>query len=388
MKALIYLDYMATTPIDPRVLAKMSACLASSEYFGNASSQNHRLGWQALELIDQACCQVADCIHADPKEIIWTSGATEADNLAIKGAANFYQRKGKHLITMKTEHSAVLNACAYMETLGFEVTYLNPNSDGLLNIEEFKAAIRPDTILASIMWVNNETGVIQNIEQIAQLTRANGIVLHVDAAQAIGRIPVDLNSLPVDLMSFSAHKVYGPKGIGALYVRRNPRIRLTPQIHGGEQQYGLRSGTLPTHQIVGMGEAFAIAQQELVDDQRNASNLADLLWQKLKTIPEIYLNGHVNHRVPQCINLSFKGLDAETLMLSLADLALSSGSACHSAHMTPSHVLTAMGIRNELSRSAVRISFGRFTQKEYIIQAGFQLVAQVQKLRQLSPVRV
>lgn len=376
---------MASTPIDSRVLLAMTQCLNSAEHFGNPSSQTHRLGWQAAELIEAARGQVADLIQADPREIVWTSGATEADNLALKGAALFYQRKGKHIITLSTEHKAVLNSCAYLESLGFVVTYLNPTSTGLLNIDEFKAAIRPDTILTSIAWINNETGVVQDIAQISQITRQHGIILHVDAAQAAGKIPIDVQALPIDLLSLSAHKVYGPKGIGALYVRRTPRIRLAPQIHGGEQEYGLRSGTLPTHQIVGMGVAFALARTEFDRDQQHIQQLSTRLWQGLQSIPGMELNGDTIQRAPHCFNVSFSGVEAETLLLSLTDLALSTGSACHSAHTTPSHVLTAMGMSAARAQSALRFSFGRFTTLAEIDHTITHVRDTLQNLRQLSP---
>lgn len=376
----IYLDYMATTPLDPRVSAAMIECLNSPEYFGNPSSRSHRLGWQAAELIEIARQQVADLLNADPREIVWTSGATEANNLALKGAASFYQRKGKHIVTLKSEHKSVLHPCAYLESLGFQVTYLNPSSNGLLSLEEFQAAIRPDTILASIAWVNNETGVVQDIAGIGRITRENGVLLHVDAAQAVGKISIDVQTCPVDLMSFSAHKLYGPKGTGALYVRRNPRVRLEAQMHGGEQENGLRSGTLPTHQIVGMGAAFAIAKTQFAQDQRHAQQLGLSLWEGLQTIPGLELNGDERQRVPHCFNVSFKGVDAETLLLRLTDLALSTGSACHSAHTTPSHVLTAMGIRGERARNAIRISFGRFTSAADIAYAVVNIREQLERI--------
>lgn len=380
-----YFDYMASTPIDPEVQASMITCLQSAESFGNPSTQAHRFGWQAAECIEQARCQVAELVHADPKEIIWTSGATEANNLALKGATLFYQRKGKHIITMRTEHASVLSSCAYLENLGFSVTYLKPLASGLLDLEELQAAIRPDTVLISVMWVNNETGVVQDILKIAQMTRQRGIIFHVDAAQAAGKIVIDLQNLPVDLMTFSAHKLYGPKGIGALYMRRSPRIRLLPQIHGGEQEQGLRSGTLPTHQIVGMGCAFALAKARFVQDQNHIQQLSERFWQGLQKLKELKLNGDFLQRTPYCFNISFNHVDAEILLASLPDLALSTGAACHSAHSTPSHVLTAMGLSASEARQAVRISFGRFTTLAEIEGALAQITAQVQSLRQLSP---
>lgn len=360
----IYLDYMASTPMDPRVIAKMNECFAAG--FGNPASR-HRFGTEALEWIETARAQVAALLHADPREIVWTSGATEAVNLALKGAAFFYQRKGKHLITLTTEHKAVLNTCAYLETQGFEVTYLNPGPDGVLDLSEFAAAIRSDTLLASVMWVNNETGVIQDIPAIAELTRRKGVLLHSDAAQAAGKIAINTASCGVDLLSFSAHKVYGPQGIGALYVRRAPRVRLQPQIHGGGQERGLRSGTLPTHQIAGMGEAFAIAAQEQPKDYACTRTLSAYFWQELQGLSGVHLNGpvEVENRVPHCLNVSIAGMTAESFLSQFPELALSSGSACHAAAMTPSHVLTAMGIDRGRALCALRFSFGRMTtQKE------------------------
>jgi len=385
MSKLIYLDYMASKPLDPQVLKVMSECLNSSEHFGNSSSQ-HYFGWQAADLIEAARSQVASLINADPREIIWTSGATEANNLALKGAALFYQRKGKHIITMKTEHQSVLNVCAYLETLGFTVTYLKPDSRGLLDLAEFREAIRPDTILVSIMWVNNETGVIQDIEKISELTRQQGIIFHVDAVQAAGNMAIDVRNTSIDLLSLSGHKLYGPKGIGVLYIRRNPRIRLAPQIHGGDQEYGLRAGTLPTHQIAGMGMACEVIRRQLMTDQNHIKNLSAFLWQELNGLPDVYLNGDFVKRIPGCLNISVAGIEAETLLLSLSNIALSMGSACHSAHRTPSHVLTAMGLMPEQTHTALRISLGRFTQQDEIEQFIANLTENVQKLRQLSPV--
>ncbi len=381
-----YLDYMASTPIDPRVLDKMVQCLNSPFCFGNPASQSHPFGWQAAELIEAARQQVAELIQADSREIVWTSGATEAVNLALKGAANFYQRKGKHIITMLNEHKAVLNTCHYLEKQGFSITYLKPLANGLLDLNQFTSAIRPDTILASIMWVNSETGVIQNIARIAEITRRNGIILHVDAAQAAGRIVIDVQSIPVDLLSFSAHKVYGPKGIGALFVRRNPRIRLEPQIHGGEQEHGLRSGTLATHQIVGMGEAFSLAKQHQQLDYFHAENLGKQLLNGLLSLKGVELNGDLVQRIPHCVNVSIGGVNAETLLLSLNYLALSSGSACHSAHTTPSHVLTAMGFDRQRAQSALRFSLGRFTTLADIDFALSEVKEKVYNLRELSPI--
>lgn len=381
----IYLDYMASTPLDPRVLAKINECLTSPLYLGNASSQHHLYGWQAAELIENARQQVADSIHADAREIIWTSGATEANNLALKGAAEFYRRKGQHIITMASEHKSVLNTCKYLESQGFTVTYLQPDANGLLDLQQFSAAIRADTILASIMWINSETGVIQDIASIAQITRQNGVILHVDAAQAAGRIGIDVQSIPIDLLSFSAHKVYGPKGVGALFLRRSPRVRLQPQIHGGEQERGLRSGTLATPQIVAMGTAFMIAQQNLVEDNQHADLLGKRLLSGLQAIPGVHLNGDLVRRIPHCINVSIDGVNAETLLCSLNQLALSTGSACHSAHTTPSHVLTAMGINRRQAQSALRFSLGRFTTVADIDLTISEVKEKVNTLRELSP---
>lgn len=382
----IYLDYMATTPVDPRVVKKMLAYLDMTGDFGNPASRTHVYGWRAEEAVEQARQQVAQCIHADPKEIIWTSGATEANNLALKGAAHFYQRKGKHIVTCKTEHKAVLDVSAYLERQGFEVTYLDVQPNGLLDIEQFATALRSDTLMASIMWVNNEIGVIQDIKKISEITEKHGILLHVDAAQAVGKIEINLNELAVDLMSFSAHKVYGPKGIGALFVRRHPRrVRLEPLIHGGGHEAGLRSGTLATHQIVGMGEAFYLAQQEMAADNKRITQLQQQLWQTIQTLPEIYLNGDATHRVPHNLNVSFAGVEGESLMLALADLAVSSGSACTSATIEPSHVLQAIGRNRELAHSALRFSLGRFTTQEEIKFAGEIVKEKVSHLRAMSP---
>lgn len=382
MKVPVYLDYMASTPIDPQVFAIMCECLGPDGYFANPSSRSHSLGFAAADIIENARQQVADLLHAHPREIIWTSGATEADNLAIKGAATFYQRKGKHIITMATEHKAVLNSCAYLETQGYTVTYLKPKTDGLLDLEELQSAIRPDTILVSIMWVNNETGVVQDIEQIAAIVKKYGIIFHVDAVQAVGKIAIDLQKIPIDLLSVTAHKVYGPKGIGALYIRRTPRIRITPQIHGGKQEHDLRSGTLPTHQIAGMGKAFALANERLTQENAHIQNLANQFWQELASLEGVLLNGHQTQRVPHCFNLIFAGVDSESLLLSLtSDCAIANGSACHSTYKTPSHVLTAMGIRHDQANAAVRISLGRFTTIEEIRYAAVRIKENVQQLR-------
>ncbi len=382
---LIYLDNMSTTPLDPRVGEVMSACLNSPELFGNPSSQTHRYGWLAAQMIEKAREQVAVAIHADPKEIIWTSSATEAINLGIKGAAFFYQRKGRHIVTLQSEHKAVLHSMASLERQGFKVTYLKPSPLGLLDPERLRNALTPETLLVSLCWVNNETGVIQNMKEIAQITRQNGIILHVDAAQAVGKIPINLHHVPLDLMSMSAHKVYGPKGIGALFVRRNPRIRLLAQIHGGEQEQGLRSGTLATHQIAGMGAAFAIAQSEYAQDQANINRLSAKLWNGLQKLGGVELNGASNpHRVANCLNVYFAGVDGETVLHSLPGLALSTGSACHSVYQTPSHVLTAMGISHERAQQSLRIGIGRFTQEAEIDAALAQIAFAVGSLRSIK----
>jgi cysteine desulfurase len=385
LRMIVYLDYMASTPLDPQVWQVMTDCLGSAEHFGNPASQSHRFGWQASESIESARQQVADLIQAQAREIVWTSGATEAVNLALKGAAFFYQRKGRHLITLRTEHKAVLNTCAYLESMGFSVTYLETGSNGLLDLAALEAAIRPDTILVSLMWVNNETGVIQDMLGVSAITRRHGIILHSDAAQAAGKVDIDVCAVPVDLLSLSAHKIYGPKGIGALYLRRTPRIRLAVQMHGGEQEHGLRSGTLPTHQVVGMGRAFALAKARLAQDNAHVARLSARLWQSLHALGGVTLNGDLERRIPHCLNVSIEGIEAETLVVSLTDLAISTGSACHSAHATPSHVLTAMGVPALQARSALRLSLGRFTTLAEIDQAAAQITACVRSLRQLSP---
>lgn len=368
----IYLDYMATTPVDPRVKEKMDACLTIDGNFGNASSSSHIYGQRAKEAIELARAQVADLMNANSEEILFTSCATESNNLALKGAAQMYARKGKHIITCATEHKAVLNPCKYLATQGYELTILTPGKNGLINLEELKAAIRKDTILVSIMYVNNEIGVIQDIPAIGALVKSQGIIFHVDAVQAAGKIPLDVKTLPVDLMSFSAHKVYGPKGVGCLYIRYTPqRIRLEPQMNGGGHEFGLRSGTLPTHQIVAMGEAFAIAKQELPQEQQRISKLRDKLWGEIKTIGEVYLNGDLEHRVPNNLNLSFVGIKGEDLVTELKDIAISTSSACISTSTEPSYVLKAIGVSNALAFSSIRLSLGRFTTEaevDYVIE--------------------
>ncbi len=381
----IYLDYMATTFVDPIVAQEMIACLTKEGIFGNPASESHAYGWSARELINKARESVAKLVNADPKEIVWTSGATESDNLALKGAASFYHRKGKHIITTSTEHKAVLDTCAYLSSKGFEVTYLNPQGDGLLNLAQFEATIRSDTILASFMHVNNETGVIQDIAAIGEITRRHGVLFHVDAAQSAGKVPIDLNYMQVDLMSFSGHKLYGPKGIGALYVRRTPRVRLEPLIHGGGHEKGLRSGTLATHQIVGMGKAFALAQERMIDDAKNITQFRDRLWLGLSQLDGVHLNAETAPRIPGCLNVRFDGVEGESLMVRLQKVAISSGSACNSANPNPSHVLLAMGLNREEAYNSIRISLGRFTTKEEIDAAIVHIVEQVNRLREMSP---
>ncbi len=385
MKTPIYLDYSATTPVDPRVAEVMCSCLTPDGNFGNPASRSHSFGWLAEEAVDEARKNVAALVNADPKEIIWTSGATESDNLAIKGAAHFYQKKGKHLITCKTEHKAVLDTCRQLEREGFEVTYLDPEPNGLIDPDKLRAAMRNDTILVSIMHVNNEIGVIQDIKAIGELTRERGVLFHVDAAQSAGKVPIDLQDMKVDLMSFSAHKVYGPKGIGALYVRRKPRVRLEAQMHGGGHERGMRSGTLATHQIVGMGEAFKLAKQEMAADNERIRMLRDRLLKGMDDIEEVYINGDMEQRVPHNLNISFNFVEGESLMMALKDLAVSSGSACTSASLEPSYVLRALGRNDELAHSSIRFSIGRFTTEEEIDFAVKQIKKNIGKLRELSP---
>lgn len=379
----IYLDYSATTPVDPRVAEEMIPWL--TEHFGNPASRSHAYGWEAEEAVEKARAQVASLLKADPREIIWTSGATESDNLAIKGAAHFYQEKGKHLITVRTEHKAVLDTMRELERQGFEVTYLDVQENGLIDLEALKAAIRPDTILVSVMMVNNEIGVVQDIEAIGELTREKGIVFHVDAAQAAGKVEIDLSKLKVDLMSLSAHKIYGPKGIGALYVRRKPRIRLEAQMHGGGHERGLRSGTLPTHQIVGMGKAFALAEAEMKEENQRIRRLRDRLLAGIQEIPETYVNGDMEYRVPHNLNVSFNYVEGESLIMAIKELAVSSGSACTSASLEPSYVLRALGRNDELAHSSIRFTIGRFTTEEEIDKAIELLKTRVGKLREMSP---
>jgi cysteine desulfurase len=383
MNTPIYLDYSATTPVDPRVAQKMIPYL--TEHFGNPASRSHVFGWTADKAVEDAREQVAALVNCDPKEIVWTSGATESDNLAIKGAANFYSGKGKHLITVSTEHKAVIDPCREMERHGFEATYLNPEPNGLLDIEKFRAAIRPDTIFASVMLVNNEIGVIQDIVAIGNLCREKGIIFHVDAAQATGKVEIDLDQLPVDLMSFSAHKTYGPKGIGALYVRRKPRVRIEAQMHGGGHERGMRSGTLPTHQIVGMGEAFRIAREEMELENARILRLRNKLLSGLQDIEEVYVNGDLDRRVAHNLNMSFNYVEGESLIMAVKDIAVSSGSACTSASLEPSYVLRALGRSDELAHSSIRFSIGRFTTEEEINYTVALMKSKIGKLRELSP---
>ncbi len=385
IKLPIYLDYSATTPIDPRVAAKMAECLTIEGNFGNPASRSHEFGWVAEGAVDLARQQVADLVNADPREIVWTSGATEADNLAIKGAAHFYKKKGNHIITMKTEHKAVLDTCRQLEREGFEVTYLDPEENGLLDLEKLKAATTDQTILISVMHVNNEIGVIQDIEAIGEFAREHGIIFHVDAAQSTGKVEIDLEHMKVDLMSFCAHKTYGPKGIGALYVRRKPRVRLEAQMHGGGHERGMRSGTLATHQIVGMGEAFRIAQEEMATENERIRMLRDRLYNGLNDMEEVYVNGDLEHRIAGNLNISFNFVEGESLIMALRDLAVSSGSACTSASLEPSYVLRALGRNDELAHSSIRFTIGRFTTAEEIDYAVGLVRAAVEKLRDLSP---
>lgn len=385
MKLPIYLDYSSTTPVDPRVAQKMGECLTMDGNFGNPASRSHMFGWKAEESVENARRQVAELVNADPREIVWTSGATESDNLAIKGVAHFYSGKGKHIITSKIEHKAVLDTCRQLEREGFEVTYLEPGEDGLITPDMVEAALRDDTILVSIMHVNNEIGTINDIAAIGELTRARGVLLHVDAAQSTGKVEIDLQRMKVDLMSFSAHKIYGPKGIGALYVRRKPRVRLEAQIHGGGHERGMRSGTLATHQIVGMGEAFRIAREEMAQECERIRGLAKRFYSHLQGMEEIYVNGSLTARAPHYLNLSFNYVEGESLIMALKDLAVSSGSACTSASLEPSYVLRALGRNDELAHSSIRFTFGRFTTEEEVDHAAQQVRTAVDKLRELSP---
>ena len=381
----IYLDYLSTTPVDPRVADAMSECLSMEGTFGNPASRSHVFGWKAEEAVENARAQIADLINADPREIVWTSGATESDNLAIKGAAHFYRKKGQHIITSKIEHKAVLDTCRQLEREGFEVTYLEPNKAGLTTPESVQAALRPDTVVVSVMHANNEIGVVNDIAGIGEVCRAAGIIYHVDAAQSTGKVPLDMETMKVDLLSMSAHKMYGPKGVGALYVRRKPRVRLEAQMHGGGHERGMRSGTLATHQAVGFGEAARIAKEEMVDETERLMNLRARFWDGLKDMQEVHINGDVDRRLPGALNVSFAFVEGESLLMSLKDLALSSGSACTSASLEPSYVLRALGLNDELAHSSLRFSFGRFTSEADIDHAITQVRCAVEKLRDLSP---
>ena len=381
----IYLDYSSTTPVDERVAKKMSECLTIEGTFGNPASRSHPYGWDSEKLIDEARQNVADLLNADKREIVWTSGATESDNLAIKGAAYFYKDKGNHLITLSTEHKAVLDTMRFLESEGFEVTYLDPKDNGLLDLDELRKAIKPTTTLISIMHVNNEIGVIQDLESIGKICRENKIVFHVDAAQSPGKVDIDVNKFNIDLCALSAHKAYGPKGIGALFVRRKPRIRIQPQMHGGGHERGFRSGTLPTHQIVGMGEAFKIAKQEMTADNKKIKSLRDMLWDGLNDIEEIYLNGDLEQRIPGNLNISFNFVEGESLIMAIKDIAVSSGSACTSASLEPSYVLRALGREDELAHSSIRLTIGKYTTEDEVKHAVTLLTNAVAKLRELSP---
>jgi cysteine desulfurase len=383
MKLPIYLDYSATTPVDPRVAQKMIPYL--TEHFGNPASRSHAFGWEAEKAVEDARAEVAALVNCDPKEIVWTSGATESINLALKGAAHFYADRGKHMVTVKTEHKATLDTMRELERQGFAVTYIDVGPDGLVSVEDFASALRPDTIVASVMAVNNEIGVIQDFAAMGAVCRERGIVFHVDAAQATGKIPLDLATLKVDLMSFSGHKTYGPKGVGALFVRRKPRVRIEAQMHGGGHERGMRSGTLPTHQLVGMGEAFRLARLEMATENERIRMLRDRLWQGLSRIEEVYLNGDLERRVPHNLNVSFNFVEGESLIMAVKDIAVSSGSACTSASLEPSYVLRALGRSDELAHSSIRFTVGRFTTAEEVDYAVALLQRKVAKLRELSP---
>ena len=381
----IYMDYSSTTPVDPRVAKKMVECLTMEGNFGNPASRSHTYGWQAEAAVDKARQQVADLVGADTKEIVWTSGATESNNLALKGIAHFYEKRGNHIITLRTEHKAILDTCRQLEREGFDVTYLDPMPNGLLDIEVFKNTIREDTILASFMHVNNEIGVIQDLQVIGDICRERKVFFHVDAAQSVGKLPIDLSTLPVDLMSFSAHKIYGPKGMGALYVSRKPRVRLEAQIHGGGHERGMRSGTLATHQIVGMGEAFAIAQENMVDEEIRTRALRDRLYAGFSDMEEVVVNGDFEQRIGSNLNISFNYVEGESLLMAISNIAVSSGSACTSASLEPSYVLRALGLSDELAHSSIRFSLGRYTTEQDVDDAIVLVREKVKKLRDLSP---
>ena len=384
-RSTIYLDYASTTPVDPRVAEKMMQYLTFDGEFGNPASRSHRFGWKADEAVEEARSHVANLVNCDPREIVWTSGATEADNLAVKGIARFYKTKGNHIITSKIEHKAVLDPCRQLEREGFEVTYLEPNDGGIITSDAIKAAIKDSTILVSIMHINNELGTLNDIASIGELTRSKGIFFHVDAAQSTGKVNIDLEQLPVDLMSFSAHKTYGPKGVGALFVRRKPRVRIEAQIHGGGHERGMRSGTLPTHQLVGMGEAFRIAKEDMNKDLKKIQKFHDMFLDEVNKIEHVYLNGDINNKVPNILNVSFNFVEGESLIMGLKDIAVSSGSACTSASLEPSYVLRALGRKDELAHSSIRFSFGRFTNQDEVERTLSILKNVVERLRELSP---
>ena len=384
-RSTIYLDYASTTPVDPRVAEKMMQYLTFDGEFGNPASRSHRFGWKADEAVEEARSHVANLVNCDPREIVWTSGATEADNLAVKGIARFYKTKGNHIITSKIEHKAVLDPCRQLEREGFEVTYLEPNDGGIITSDAIKAAIKDSTILVSIMHINNELGTLNDIASIGELTRSKGIFFHVDAAQSTGKVNIDLEQLPVDLMSFSAHKTYGPKGVGALFVRRKPRVRIEAQIHGGGHERGMRSGTLPTHQLVGMGEAFRIAKEDMNKDLKKIQKFHDMFLDEVNNIEYVYLNGDINNKVPNILNVSFNFVEGESLIMGLKDIAVSSGSACTSASLEPSYVLRALGRKDELAHSSIRFSFGRFTNQDEVERTLSILKNVVERLRELSP---
>lgn len=385
MSTPIYLDYLSTTPVDPRVVDVMSRCLSLEGNFGNPASRSHVFGWKAEEAVENARAQIAELINADPREIVWTSGATESDNLAIKGVAHFYRKKGQHIITSKIEHKAVLDTCRQLEREGYEVTYLEPNDAGLTTPEMVEAALREDTILVSVMHANNEIGVVNDIAGIGEACRAAGVLYHVDAAQSTGKIPLDMEAMKVDLLSISAHKMYGPKGIGALYVRRKPRVRIEAQMHGGGHERGMRSGTLATHQAAGFGEAARICREEMASEAQRLKALRHRFWEGINDMAEVHINGDEEHRLPGALNVSFAFVEGESLLMSLKDLALSSGSACTSASLEPSYVLRALGLNDELAHSSLRFSFGRFTTNEEVDHAVAQVRHAVEKLRELSP---
>ncbi len=381
----IYLDYLSTTPVDPRVVDVMSACLSTEGVFGNPASRSHVFGWKAEEAVENARNHVAELINADPREIVWTSGATESDNLAIKGVAHFYHKKGKHIITSKIEHKAVLDTCRQLEREGYEVTYLDPDERGLTTPEMIAAVLREDTILVTVMHANNEIGIVNDVAGIGEICRASGVLLHVDAAQSTGKVPLDMETMKVDLLSMSAHKMYGPKGVGALYVRRKPRVRLEAQMHGGGHERGMRSGTLATHQLVGFGEAARIAHEEMSAESDRLSALRHRFWDAISDIPEVHINGDRDQRLPGALNVSFAFVEGESLIMSLRDLAISSGSACTSASLEPSYVLRALGLNDELAHSSLRFSFGRFTTEAEVDHAAKSVRHAVEKLRELSP---